>query len=272
MYNIIGGRLFNEVQPTSFPFRKMEITDLVNAKMAKLYRLNEEEHIYMFYLYRNGFISINRGDTFEVPLFINNGTCFDPVRFYLNQHPNALVYMGVMEPNQRFEEAIIKKKYDYEDEINKCGDLIVKFKSTDTEYLLPGKYYYEVKVLLSKYSHIFMCDLGEDLNLTAYNKWVTDSLSFTEEDVASYIPDQYNEPLQIFGINKKTKEKSTLYIQFNVDGNIDIFSKEYDYNGEAIIKVLKTLSKEGFLNSVSNSFYEDEVNTIIQKTDFAIME
>lgn len=272
MYNIIGGRLFRRVQPTSFPFRKIEITNLVNAKMAKLYRLKEEEHIYMFYLYRNGFISINRGDTFEVPLFINNGTCFDPVRFYLNQHPNALVYMGVMEPNQRFEEAIIKKKYDYEDEINKCGDLIVKFKSTDTEYLLPGKYYYEVKVLLSKYSHIFMYDLGEDSNLTAYNKWVTDSLSFTEEDIVSYIPDQYNEPLQIFGINKKTKEKSALYIQFNADENIDIFSKEYDYNGEEVVKVLKTLSKENFLNSVSNSFYEDEVNTIIQKTDFAIME
>lgn len=264
--------MFNEVQPTSFPFRRIEITDLANAKMAKLYRLNEEEHIYMFYLYRNGFISINRGDTFEVPLFINNGTCFDPVRFYLNQHPNASVYMGVMEPNQRFEEAIIKKKYDYEDEINKCGDLIVKFKSTDTEYLLPGKYYYEVKVLLSKYSHIFMYDLGEDSNLTAYNRWVTDSLSFTEEDMVSYIPDQYNEPLQIFGINKKTKEKSTLYIQFNANGDVDIFSKEYDHNGEEILKVLKTLSKEDFLNSVSNSFYEDEVNTIIQKTDFAIME
>ena len=215
----------------------------------------------MFYLYRNGFISINRGDTFEVPLFINNGTCFDPVRFYLNQHPNALVYMGVMEPNQRFEEAI-----------NKCGDLIVKFKSTDTEYLLPGKYYYEVKVLLSKYSHIFTCDLGEDSNLIAYNKWVTDTLPFTEEDIASYIPDQYNEPLKIFGINKKKKKKSALYIQFNKDENIEISSKEYDYNGEEVVKVLKTLSKEEFLNNVSNSFYEDEVNTIIQKTDFAIME
>ena len=117
-----------------------------------------------------------------------------------------------------------------------------------------------------------MYDLGEDSNLTAYNKWVTDSLSFTEEDMTSYIPDQYNEPLQIFGINKKTKEKSTLYIQFNANGDIDIFSKEYDHNGEEILKVLKTLSKEDFLNSVSNSFYEDEVNTIIQKTDFAIME
>ena len=39
LYNIIGGRLFNEVQPTSFPFRKMEITDLANVKMAKLYRI-----------------------------------------------------------------------------------------------------------------------------------------------------------------------------------------------------------------------------------------
>ena len=79
----------------------------------------------------NGFIMLTRGDTFKAPLFINKGSRSCPVRYYIKDHP----------------EAIIKKFYTSSNaETTEEGDIIVTLKSTDTEYLLPGKYYYEVKI------------------------------------------------------------------------------------------------------------------------------
>ena len=90
----------------------------------------------------NSFITINRGDSFSAPLFINCGTQLMPIRYSLKDHPRTEVYLGVMEPNQTFENAIIRKKYDINSKINQYGDLIIDLSSSDTEYLLPGKYYY----------------------------------------------------------------------------------------------------------------------------------
>ena len=94
----------------------------------------------------NGFISLTRGDSFSVPLFINRGTVFHPVRYYISDNPKASVYLGVMEPNQPFERATIRKKYTSESSINDCGDLMIEFTSNDTKYLYPGRYYYEVRI------------------------------------------------------------------------------------------------------------------------------
>lgn len=103
----------------------------------------------MFSISNNGFISLTRGDSFSVPLFINRGTKFHPVRYNIADNPDAAVYLGVMEPTQPFERATIRKKYTSKSKINEYGDLIVDFSSNDTRYLFPGKYYYEVKVKLS---------------------------------------------------------------------------------------------------------------------------
>lgn len=100
----------------------------------------------MVYISNNGFIRLARGDSFSIPLFIDRGTVWAPVRYYIKDHPDATVYLGVMEPNQRFEEATIKKSYNSTSPQNKNGDLIISFKPQDTEYLLPGKYYYTVKI------------------------------------------------------------------------------------------------------------------------------
>lgn len=93
----------------------------------------------------NGFISLTRGDSFSVPLFINMGTGMVPVRYSLLEHPETEVYLGVMEPNQPFEKALIRKKYTHESRINENGDLMIDFTGTDTEYLFPGKYFYQIK-------------------------------------------------------------------------------------------------------------------------------
>ena len=100
----------------------------------------------MIDLSRNGIIEVNRGDSFELPLFINQGTDITPIRYNM-KNSNSEVYVGVMEPNQPFERAIVRKKYTKND-INENGDIVVKFTSNDTTCLLPGKYYYQVKIKL----------------------------------------------------------------------------------------------------------------------------
>ena len=96
----------------------------------------------------NGIISLVRGDNATFPLFINTGTSLEPVRFDLRYNPGSELYLGVCQPNERFEDAIIRKKYTGADlfNFNSNGDLMVEFTTEDTEYLLPGVYYYEIKL------------------------------------------------------------------------------------------------------------------------------
>ena len=100
----------------------------------------------MVFISNNGFIRLTRGDSFDVPLFINRGDKCYPDRYYLQGHPEATVYLGVMEPNQPFEKALIKKKFTNAN-LNEDGDVIITFEHTDTACLLPGKYFYEIKLV-----------------------------------------------------------------------------------------------------------------------------
>ena len=79
---------------------------------------------------------------------------------------NQELYFAIMEPNQPFEFAIVKKKYDYDnppeyvtsEELGTClckqftffdfnGVAIkINLKPEDTVNLLPGRYYYTVKL------------------------------------------------------------------------------------------------------------------------------
>lgn len=92
----------------------------------------------------NGIIRLTRGDSMKVPLFINNGTDMSPIRYTLNS--NDTVYFAIMEPNRPFEDAILKKVLTAEDEMTDQGDLWIKLDPADTEHLLPGKYFYTVKL------------------------------------------------------------------------------------------------------------------------------
>lgn len=95
----------------------------------------------------NGTITVSRGEAFELPLFINAGTRFNPIRYTLGD--DDAVYVGVMEPNVEFENAIIRKSYTHIN-TNNNGDVIVDFDSKDTEHLVPGTYYYEIRINLVK--------------------------------------------------------------------------------------------------------------------------
>ena len=97
----------------------------------------------MFNISNNGIITVSRGDNFTVQLFINQGTELNPIRFTIGE--NCEVYLGIMEPNQKFEDALIKKRYTTKS-LNKNGDIVVSIKHQDTACLVPGKYFYEFKL------------------------------------------------------------------------------------------------------------------------------
>lgn len=99
-----------------------------------------------------------------MPLFINQGTELEPIRYDLNKNSNAIIYFSLMQPNQYFENGCIRKMYSKENSIknansnlwnvNPQGDLIIVFEPKDTMYLMPGKYYYEVKADLTGQGYI----------------------------------------------------------------------------------------------------------------------
>ena len=97
----------------------------------------------MFRIDSNNIVTISRGDTGLFTIFINQGTEFAPERYILQKDDK--LYLGVMEPNQLFEDAIIKKVFDSTN-VDDDGDVIVELQSKDTEHLLSGLYYYQLKL------------------------------------------------------------------------------------------------------------------------------
>lgn len=111
---------------------------------------------------RNQFIQSNssiithtRGDTLMVPIFINMGTYTRPVRYSLV--PGDKLYFSLMEPNQYFEYGILKKVFDHTSSKNMFGDTILYLNPEETEFLIPGTYYYEIKLQqIDKYGNEFV--------------------------------------------------------------------------------------------------------------------
>ena len=91
-----------------------------------------------------GVIYLNRGDSMKTSLCLNCGTALVPIQYLLTD--DDIVYFALMEPNTTFENAIVKKVFTNKDEMTECGDLIIKLTPKDTENLLPGKYYYTIKL------------------------------------------------------------------------------------------------------------------------------
>ena len=92
----------------------------------------------------NGQITHYRGDTLSTPIKIFEGDKLSPIPYYLSE--NDTLYLGIMEPGQAFEDAIVKKVYTKDSSKDNEGNILFELKTTDTEYLLPGKYYYTVKL------------------------------------------------------------------------------------------------------------------------------
>lgn len=94
---------------------------------------------------RNGIIVLNQGDTFTFPIRVDLGTTMEPAPYPMAE--GDLLYFAVMEPNQVFDDAIIKKVFDWTDFNAQQYTVDVHFKFSDTANLLPGVYYYSVKLI-----------------------------------------------------------------------------------------------------------------------------
>lgn len=97
----------------------------------------------MFKISSNGIITVNRGDSFELPISLQTGDVMNPVNYTLQQ--GDVIYLGIMEPNQPFETAIVRKKFEY-NQLDENNNIYIRFWPNDTVCLLPGKYYYQVKI------------------------------------------------------------------------------------------------------------------------------
>lgn len=95
---------------------------------------------------KNKRVTINRGDTFLLPVELNVGSGINPD--YHEMVEGDMLYFALLEPHQRWEDAILRKAFDYKQWQNNKEN--VPFSSEDTEYLLPGTYYYQVKLYIAK--------------------------------------------------------------------------------------------------------------------------
>jgi hypothetical protein len=82
-------------------------------------------------------IILNRGDTYEFTVSLED----------YNLIGDDTIYFGIMDPHQPFEEAIVKKTFTVED-ISTKGILNIVIEPEDTLELLPGTYYYAIKLHL----------------------------------------------------------------------------------------------------------------------------
>lgn len=99
----------------------------------------------MFVQIEDNYLKMNRGDSYTLPIIINEGTklCFK--QYQLRQFDK--IYVGIMEPNQSFENALIRKVLTITSPVNKYGHPLFKLSPKDTEYVLTGKYYIEIKLV-----------------------------------------------------------------------------------------------------------------------------
>ena len=93
-------------------------------------------------LANNNIIIMNRGDTYRFDFIIEDVESPEGV-YHLKG--NDTVYFGIMDPHQPFEEALVKKSFTVEDMLAN-GVIPIVIQAEDTIDLLPGTYYYAVKL------------------------------------------------------------------------------------------------------------------------------
>ena len=104
----------------------------------------------MFQIAQDNSIRLSRGDYVVFSCFINAGDKLTLRRYTLNADNEArkgdILYFAIMEPNHKFEDAIVKKTFTADSPTNEFGDTLIELKPEDTENLLTGLYYYTVKL------------------------------------------------------------------------------------------------------------------------------
>lgn len=94
----------------------------------------------MFRIARNGIIVMNRGDTGKFGFYVDHGTTACPDKRKLGDLDE--VYLGIMEADQRFEDALVRKVFTKEDQADPDDEYLVSavINPIDTIALEPGTY------------------------------------------------------------------------------------------------------------------------------------
>lgn len=97
----------------------------------------------MLTISNNNIIRVTRGDSFTLSFTVHDLVNEVNVNDDVLLHSGDSLYFGLMEPNMPFEHALIRKKITADGDME---EVTIEFKPEDTEFLLPGLYYYSVKI------------------------------------------------------------------------------------------------------------------------------
>lgn len=89
-------------------------------------------------------ITINRGDYFERTFEFLEGAF--PEEYPVEVNDDDIIFFGLMDPNQHFENSLIKKEFEGSS-VSDDGLFTLIIDSEDTLELVPGVYYYSIKLL-----------------------------------------------------------------------------------------------------------------------------
>ena len=76
-----------------------------------------------------------------------------PIRYSLIKDQSAIVTFAIMTAQQEIDNALIKKYYSVNSPHTKQKDLIIVLQPNDTMRLLPGKYFYSIRVEFDQHGH-----------------------------------------------------------------------------------------------------------------------
>ena len=111
-------------------------------------------------------ITLNRGDSYPFTLYIDDPNSQDGI---YRLKDDDTVYLGIMDPHQLFENALVRKRYTADD-MDEAGNISIVIKPEDTIDLYPGIYYYAVKLHKSSPANQETGDPEIDEVLTVINK------------------------------------------------------------------------------------------------------
>lgn len=99
----------------------------------------------LYLIKKDKVITMNRGDYLSLKIELKSGKFPHEEKYSVQE--DDIIFFGLMEPNQPFERAILKKELGYDDYDIEGGTLKVVLNPEDTIELVPGTYYYQIKVL-----------------------------------------------------------------------------------------------------------------------------
>lgn len=96
----------------------------------------------MYCYFEEKYFTMNRGDTFELPLRILPD---DYEQDFVLQDEDK-IYVAILEPHQSFENALIRKVITNKSIKDGNGNYLFTLEPEDTEYVLTGKYFIMIKL------------------------------------------------------------------------------------------------------------------------------